>query len=366
MTHSTDAVCRITTADGICGIGEGRGAPLDQICAIINDAFAPILQGENALHTQYLWNKLYAATHEEGGSPKAGLSEPSIRGALCAVDLALWDIKAKAAGVSVCELLGGKPRPVPAYIQKGFYVEGQSVEQMTDEAVAAVEAGGFGHLKMRAGRSGVREAVDRVGAMRDALGEAIGLAVDINGAWELPEAIEGAHALEPYNLMWLEEPVPRSPRTLPAEGYNWNIELGKLAQETTIPLAAGENHMGLREFAELVDHAGIKYMQLDTVKRSGGVSEWVKVQGMCEAHDIQMAPHLAPHFHVHLVAAAPNGFILECGDDAKQHPSWPGLFPGWPEVGNGHVHCPDRPGWGLEINEQMLRDEGTIVNWAFD
>ena len=88
------------------------------------------------------------------------------------------------------------------------------------------------------------------------------LMVDANSAWELPEAIEGAHALEPYNLTWLEEPVPRTPRTLPKDGYNWNEELGKLAQETSIPLAAGENHEGLLEFNELITKGKPKYMQL--------------------------------------------------------------------------------------------------------
>jgi L-alanine-DL-glutamate epimerase-like enolase superfamily enzyme len=364
MTHSSDALCRITTDDGIRGIGEGRGASLPGICSIIHELFAPLLANENPLYTQYLWDKLYQATLDADGGYKKGLHSPEVRGALCAVDLALWDIKGKAANMSICELLGGKPRPIPAYIQKGFYVEGQSLREMTDEAQQVLQAGGFRHLKMRVGRNGVNEARERVEAMRKALGDDIGLMVDANGAWELPEAIEGAHALEPYDLMWLEEPVPRIPRTLPKEGYDWNEELGKLGRETSIPLAAGENHEGLREFHDLITKGKPKYMQLDVVKRSGGVSEWNKVVGICQASDILMAPHLVPQFHVHLVAAAPNGFILECGDDKKQHPSWPDLFPGWPEVKNGHVECPTSPGWGLTVNDEMVRKHGTILNWT--
>jgi L-alanine-DL-glutamate epimerase-like enolase superfamily enzyme len=72
-----------------------------------------------------------------------------------------------------------------------------------------------------------------------------------------------------------------------------------------------------------------------------------------------------PQFHVHLVAAASNGFIVECGDDAKQHPSWPDLFPGWPEVKDGYMECPTRPGWGLEINDEMVEEHGTILRWDF-
>ena len=365
MTHSSDAVCRITTEDGIQGIGDGRGASLPQISALIHELFTPLLIGENPLHTQFLWDKLHAVTHEEDGRVKEAFSAGVVRGALCAVDLALWDIKGKAAGMSVCELLGGKPHPVLAYIQKGFYVEGQSLSEMTDEAVRVLEAGGYRYLKMRVGRNGVDEARERVEAMRRALGDEIGLMVDANGAWELPEAIEGAHALEPYHLTWLEEPIPRRPRTLPEEGYDWNVELGKLGRETSIPLAAGENHQGLFEFNELVTKGKPKYMQLDVAKHSGGVSEWVKILGLCQANGILMAPHLVPQFHVHLVAAASNGFIVECGDDEKQHPSWPGLFPGWPELKEGYMECPAGPGWGLEINDEMVRKHGTILRWDF-
>ncbi|MBT3272716.1 MAG: mandelate racemase/muconate lactonizing enzyme family protein [Spirochaetales bacterium] len=365
MTHSSDAVCRITTDDGIQGIGEGRGAPLPEICEIIHKLFTPLLQHENPLHIQYLWDRLNLATLDESGNLRKGLRSPSVRGALCAVDLALWDIKGRAAGMSVCELLGGKPGPIQAYIQKGFYVEGQSLSAMADEAVEVLTEGGFKHLKMRVGRGGVAEARERVEVMRKALGDDIGLMVDVNGAWELPEAIEGAHALEPYNLMWMEEPISRIPRTLPKEGYNWNEELGKLGQATTIPMAAGENHEGLYEFNDLIMKGKPKYMQLGVAKRSGGVSEWVKVAAICQANGILMAPHLVPQFHVHLVAAAPNGFILECGDNEKQHPSWPDLFPGWPVVKNGHVECPTSPGWGLAINDKMIREHGTILRWDF-
>lgn len=365
MTHSSDALCRITTDDGIQGIGEGRGASLHEICMVVRDLFTPILEGENPLHIQYLWDKLHRSTLDESGQLKKGLNSAVVRGALCAVDLALWDIKGKAAGMSICELLGGKPHKVPAYIQKGFYVEDQTLTEMADEAVRVLQDGGFRHLKMRVGRDGIGEAKERVEVMRRALGDEIGLMADANGAWELPEAIEAAHALEPYNLMWIEEPVPRVPRSLPKEGYDWNEELGKLRLETSIPLAAGENHEGAAEFYDLITKGKPKYMQLDVAKRSGGLSEWNKVVGMCQAKGILMAPHLVPQFHVHLVAAAPNGFMLECGDDEKQHPSWPGLFHGWPEVKNGFVECPTSPGWGLTINEDMVKKHGTILKWDY-
>ena len=366
LRQSSDAICRITTSDGIRGVGEGRGAPLDEICRIVDQVFRPLLEGENPLHTQYLWDKCYHATHDADGTVKARYEVGSVRGALCAVDIALWDIKAQAAGMSVCELLGGKPHPVPAYIQKGFYVDGQTLEDMTDEALQVLEAGGYRYLKMRVGRNGIQEAVDRVEAMRRALGDEVGLMVDVNQAWEPADALEGARALEPFDLVWLEEPIRRHRHDASEPVYDWNEEMGKLSQQTAIPLAAGENHNGLCEFYQLATKGGIRYMQVDVAKQSGGVSEWVKVVGMCQAAGILMAPHLVPQFHVHLVAAASNGFIVECGDDELQHPSWPDLFHGWPRVTDGHVACPTEPGWGLTINEAMLRKHATVVRWTFD
>ncbi len=251
----------------------------------MHELFTPLLVGENALHTRYLWEKLFQATLDSEGEPKSGLNPAAVRGALCAVDLALWDIKAKAANVSVCELLGGKPHPVPAYIQKGFYVPGESLNKMADEAVRGLEAGGYRYLKMRIGRNGTREARERVSVMREALGDDIGLMVDVNQAWHLDEAVEGAKALEPYNLTWYEEPIARKPQTgspsQSAENFDWNGELGELAGRISIPLAAGENHKGLYECNELIVKAKPKYMQLDLIKMSGGLSEWIKVASIC-------------------------------------------------------------------------------------
>ena len=367
MTHSTDALCRITTDSGIRGIGEGRGAPLHEICHIIQHDFAPLLINENPLHNEYLWSKLYGSTIGNAGDVMDSLSRAesgTVRGALCAVDLALWDIKGKAAGMSICELLGGNPRPVLAYIQKGFYVEGQTLADMADEAVYELQAGGYRHLKMRIGRNGIHEAEERVSTMRTALGEDTGLMVDVNSAWDAAETVEAARVLEPYNLVWMEEPVPRTPKGTRNDDYDWNKTLGRIGEQISIPLAAGESHRGLYECRELIEHGRPKYMQLDIVKQSGGLTEWRKVAGMCQAHGILMAPHHAPHFHVQLVAAAPNGYIVECCDNKRQHPSWPDLFHGFPEVHDGHMDCPSAPGWGMEINDDMVKNLGTIVSWG--
>ena len=117
------------------------------------------------------------------------------------------------------------------------------------------------------------------------------------------------------------------------------------------------------ECHSLVEHGGIQYMQFDAIK-NGGVTEFLKVASVCQAYGIPMAPHHVAHFHVQLAAAVPNGLILEAFDNTKQHVAWPDLFPGFPEVKDGHISVPDKPGWGMEINDELIESHGVKVNWT--
>lgn len=354
---STDAVCRVTTHDGVRGIGESRGAPLDQICAVIDTVFKPLLLNQNPVETEYLWQKMYQSLLGSE-SPSHHWTRRTVLAAIAAVDLALWDIKGKQARLSVCQLLGGRPRPMPAYLSEGFYIEGQTLDEMVQEAAEAMKTGGYHALKIRIGRGTPEDSEMRVKAIRDGLGNAIDLMADVNQAWGVPTAIETCQRLEPYHLFWLEEPI--SVRRTP--DCNPDRACGEIARATRIPLASGENYIDLVECRSLVEHGGIHYMQFDAVK-NGGVTEFLKVAAFCQAHHIPMAPHHAPHFHVQLAAAVPNGFIVETFDNAKQHVAWPDLFPGFPEVKAGHMPVPDKPGWGMDIHDALIDRHGVKVHW---
>ena len=128
IRSSTDAVCRITTDDGIRGIGESRGGPLDQICEIIDTTLNPLLLNENPVETEHLWQTMYESLLGENAQRPRDRERRTVLAAIAAVDLALWDIKGKMTGMSICELLGGHPRPMPAYLSEGFYIEGGSEE----------------------------------------------------------------------------------------------------------------------------------------------------------------------------------------------------------------------------------------------
>ena len=362
---SSDAVVRITTDEGLYGIGEARGASLPEICKVISEEYAPMLIGEDPRATQYLWDKIHNYKLAAMRPPDWAPMRP-YQAAQAAVDLALWDIKAKAAGQSVCELLGGKPRPVLAYLSKAFYVEGQSMEAMCDEAVEELARDGYTYMKMRAGRFGKDDAVKRVKAVREAVGPDMKIGLDINQAFDYDTALATVKELEQFDLMWYEEPLPRRPKGGDAgkQDYDWDVYLGRIAGQTSIPMSAGENHYTLSDCESLVSRGRIKYMQFDITK-NGGLTEWLKVAALCQAKGVLLAPHHVPHFHIMPSAAMPHTFIVECYDNKRQHPAWPYLFDGFPEVKGGYMQCPEGPGWGMDINEPFLRKHGVAVAWDF-
>ncbi|HEX2034470.1 MAG TPA: mandelate racemase/muconate lactonizing enzyme family protein [Chloroflexota bacterium] len=368
ITSSTDLVCRVTTADGVRGIGEARGGSLPVMAEIVHQALRPLLIGQDAAATQYLWTRMEQAVG--GQDAQGGPSWPPAwdrrarLGAMAAVDLALWDVKARAAGLSLCRLLGGQPHPVPAYCSSGFYVEGQSLEAMAAEALEELTARGFRATKIRVGRGEPPESARRVGAVRDAVGPDVQIMVDANQAWDTDEALAHAKAMEPYGVSWLEEPLPSPGRPSRTKRLvkDWDAELGQLGTHTTIPLASGENHVSLEECRDLIDKGRVRYVQFDCTK-NGGVTTFAKVAAYAEAKGVSLAPHHVPHFHVQLAAAFPHASWVEVFDNAKQHVAWPELFPGYPEVRDGHMACPDGPGWGLEVNDRLLAQRGTLVHW---
>jgi L-alanine-DL-glutamate epimerase-like enolase superfamily enzyme len=358
ITHSTDAVCRITTSGGLQGIGEARGGPLDQICEIADTAFRPMLLGRHAAETECLWREMHDLLIGQE-SPKHPWRQRTVLAAIAAVDLALWDIKAKAAGLPMCRLLGGAPRGVPAYFSDAFYSDDQPLEEIAAEAAEGLAVGGFSAMKVRIGRAPHGD-VERVRVFRAAVGDDIDLMADVNQAWDIEQAKATLPRLEPFGLFWLEEP---SSARRPDDDFSAPDRLtGQIAELTSIPLASGENHTNLTECRSLIENAPLRFMQFDATK-NGGVTEFLKVAALCEAYGIPMAPHHVPHFHVHLAAAVPNGYIVEVFDNAKQHVAWPDLFPGYPEVRDGRMRVRDEPGWGMTVNDELIERRGVKVSW---
>lgn len=351
-TVAAEIVVEIETDDGLVGIGEIHGRPQAEIVRIL-ERFKTVLAGEDPLDHERLYERLFRATYAReshafaaaDGQPHFGAgAKPQLMAAIAGLDIALWDVKGKAAGLPLWKLLGGARSTVPAYASGGYYgPEGEAGVEGLVEEMTGYRKLGFPAVKMKIGGLPVAEDVERVRAVREALPD-VELMLDANSAYDVPTAIEAARAFEPYRIHWFEEPIA---------WFDPVFGLARLGEATSIPLASGERELHRFACRDLVDHTPIRYLQFDCT-RAGGVTEWLRVAEYAVAHDVLMAPHHDPQIHGHLVAAAENGYILEVFPNAVRDPIWEGLFADRPAIVGGEVVLNDRPGLGVSLDRDFL------------
>lgn len=353
----SELVVLVHTDEGIIGIGEAHGGSMHYIDntgvahisgagSTVTDILKPLLIGENPLDNERLWSKMFGLTYQKGWS-QIGATRQQILAAMAAVDIALWDIKGKAANMPVWRLLGGYRNTVPCYVTGGYYQDGKTIDDLTAECKSYVETG-YNAIKLKIGGVSVEEDVDRVTAVREAVGPDIDIMVDVNEGYDVRTAIRAARLLEPLDIRWLEEPV---------HWYDRIEGLRQVADATTIPIASGEQALTRWDARDLLTRGGIKIMQFDCT-RSAGITEVLKIAGMCAAQNVNLALHHDPQVHGHVMAALPNGEILETFPSAARDPIWAELFSVRPEIVNSQMELLDRPGWGLELNEDTLEKRG--------
>ena len=229
-THVSFAVVEIETDDGITGIGLGGAGGIEQ--ATIQH-LTPLLIGEDPIDVERLWHKLWV--------PKLVGRRGLTTRAIAAIDIGLWDIRAKAARLPLYKLLGGFRDRVPTYIAGGYYEEGKGLRELAQEMEANVRMGAKA-VKMKIGGVPIAEDVARVRTAREAIGPDVKLMVDANCAYRAYEAIQIAKRIEPYDIFWFEEPV------MP-DDYDGHR---RLAQATSIPIATGENEYTRYGFRDLI------------------------------------------------------------------------------------------------------------------
>ncbi|MEZ5935445.1 MAG: mandelate racemase/muconate lactonizing enzyme family protein [Alphaproteobacteria bacterium] len=321
---------RLTDSDGVTGTGytvlhEGHGA---SVATIADRPFREILAGQDPDRIEWLWRSLYRSHHYSGrGGP--------VSFALAAVDVALWDMKGRRLGTPLWRLLGGYDPKVRAYagnIDLNF-----PVDRLLDGASQSVEAG-FRAVKMRLGRPTLAEDVARVEAMRNHLPDEIEMMADANEAWRVDQTMRAMAMLKPFDLVWLEEPI--APDNI--AGY------AHLRQAGLVPLAAGENLHTLAEFTALISAGGVDILEPD-LTTCGGITPFMKVAKLAEAHGLPMTSHGAHDLHVHLLAASPNGTYLEWHAFALDR------FMAEPlTVADGFATAPERPGHGITFDWEQL------------
>jgi L-alanine-DL-glutamate epimerase-like enolase superfamily enzyme len=321
---------RVRDADGAEGVGYtytvGTGGAA--VRALLTRDLAPRLAGREAEDIEALWQLMWWALHYGGRGGAQAL-------AISAVDVALWDLRARRQGAPLWRVLGGFDPRVPCYaggIDLELPLDG--LLRQTDDNLAR----GFRAIKMKVGRAALREDVERVRAMRAHLGRDVPLMADANMRWSVDEAIRAARALRDQDLVWLEEPT--IPDDVPGHV--------RIVREGGVPIAAGENLHTLHEFRALIAAGGVTFPEPD-VTNCGGITTFMKICHLAEAFNLPVTSHGAHDVTVHLLAAVPNRSYLEAhGFGLDRYIELP------LQIQSGHAVAPDRPGHGVVFDWAAL------------
>ena len=321
----------LDTDEGIQGIGlTFFGGPLTRALKEAVDALCGMVIGRDPMAVESIVGDLRQAA---SGAGPGGIFTL----ALSAVDIALWDIKGKALGQSVCSLLGGYRDRAPTYAS-GALMRPMNLEYLAEAGPRLVDMG-FKQMKTQMGaESTPAREVERMRVMREGIGPDIDLMCDINQLWNVNQAIDIGKRVEEFNLFWLEDVVAH-------DDYQG---MARVADALTTPICSGEYQYGIGPFRQMLEHRSIDIVMIDLL-RVGGITQWKKVAGMAEAFNLPVVSHLVPEIHVHLVSAIPNGLTVE-------YMPWTlRLFEETPVMEDGELAVPDKPGLGLKFDQDVLK-----------
>jgi 2-dehydro-3-deoxyphosphogalactonate aldolase len=348
---------KLTTADGIEGIGEAYGVPFDphRVAGLLEDVFGRYLEGEDPHDIERIWRRVYSAGYSQH-------PDLTLMGVLSALEMACWDIIGKAAGQPVYKLLGGRVHErlrtyTYIYARPGDRTDVYQDPDLAAQRAAEYLAQGFTALKFDPlgpysafdGRQPSLAALDRCERFMKQLRAAVGSKADLlfgtHGQMTAAGAIRLARRIEPYDPLWLEEPVPPDAPE----------EMGKVARAIGVPVAAGERLATKYDFARLLAAGGAAILQ-PSLGRVGGILEAKKIAALAEVQHVQIAPHLycgpvVGAANIQLAACSPNFLILEGIE------RWQGLHAQllrkpirWEA---GYVIPPEEPGLGIELDEAV-------------
>lgn len=356
----------VDTDEGIYGVGEAGITGRELAVAGALEHFKPLLIGQDPFRTEHIWQLLF-----RGGFFPA---QRILTAAISAIDIALWDIKGKALGVPVYELLGGKVRDKVACYN---HCIGATVEALVESCRKSVDEGwkflrwGLGHHpgNIFEPRPAVDLAIREFEAVRTAVGNEIELCLDVHTRLNLRDALRLCREVEPFRPYFVEDP-------LRAENPD---SFKQLRSRTAVPLAAGEQFSSKWEFRQLIEEEWIDFARLD-VCICGGITEAKKIAGWCETHYIDLAVHnplgpVSAAAALHLNLSCPNFGVQEL----PQRPgaSMPDAISGQPVWEAGYLLPLDKPGLGIEIDREAIqrypfeitelphlqREDGSVTNW---
>jgi len=347
VTRRVAALVEIFTDEGISGIGEAFGFSPMAVKACVDHTFRPLLIQENPMDTNRLWDKLYTASRMEGqkGVPLQALS---------AIDIALWDIKGKFFRTPVATLLGGRYRDWVETYPTGLYRK-----DVKDQTAALVEEAkgylrqGYRAMKLKIG-FGIEDDLEKICAIREAIGPQTRLMLDANCAYNASEAIWLGQRAEKYDIFWLEEPIP-------PEDFQGHLEI---KEKVKIMLAAGESEFTRYGFRDLIAKRAVDIIQPDLCS-VGGFSEMLKIIALATAWNLRCIPHVwgtaiglaanlqlqaaMPHFPTSLM---PEQSLMEY--DRTPNPLREELVEEKFEMEGTRMKIPSRPGLGITLNRKAL------------
>jgi L-alanine-DL-glutamate epimerase-like enolase superfamily enzyme len=334
-------VVKVVTEGGLVGYGEAHhGRAHSAVAMLINTTLRQLVTGMNAADVVGVWKKIYdkqLASHGMGAGTCLAMS---------GIDMALWDIRGKAAGWPLYRLLGGVSRPIPAYAG-GVSLGYQEPSELVREATPHRDAG-YKAIKLRVGDTPALD-IARVKAVRQALGDAMVMLTDANIGYSVADARAVMPAFDELGVGWLEEPFP------PHDYASY-----RLAQTFgQVPLASGENHYTRYEFNRVIEDGAITILQPD-LSKTGGITEGLRIAAMASAYKLPINPHtsmtgLNMAATIHFLAAIDNGGYFE-GDVSKNNRFRDELTSKPYEVDrNGNVFPLERPGIGVDVDEAFLK-----------
>ncbi len=339
-TKRDTIIVRVETSEGITGYGEAHpGRSPGAVVSLIHNTLAPMLIGMKATDVIGVWKRVHRmqlSSHGVGSGASLGLS---------GIDMALWDIRGKAAKMPLYELLGGSKRRLPAYAG-GISLGYQPKDSLAEEAQEYV-ARGYKAIKLRLGDSAKAD-IERVLHVRKVLGDDIDILTDANTAYTLADVRRVLPVLADIKAGWLEEPFA-------CNDFSSYREAAKIT--SLVPIAAGENHYGRFEFAQLREAGAVQIWQPD-LSKCGGITEGLAIAAMASAYRIPMHTHSSATginhaATIHFMAAIENsGYFEAC---VSHFNPLRDMFGTTFEIGaDGCVEPLDKPGIGLEIDESLF------------
>lgn len=338
---------KVYTDEGITGLGEGsyRGRAKTVEAAIREQE--RMLVGRDPMQIEKLWQGMFRWPRARAGV--------ILCSAISAIDIALWDIKGKLLGVPIYQLLGGAARDrIRLYVmvqRPTIEMIRERVRRRVDEGFTCVRTGIAWHEGSVLKRPwDLQRAVEIIRAIREEAGDSVDIIDDAHGLMTAEMVVEYAAAIEPYRLLFLEDPV--QPENLDA--LEW------IGRHTRIPLAIGEIMYGKYQFQPLVARRLVSYVRPDVI-HAGGITECKKIAAMAEANFMDLAPHVAPGpvsnlASAHVAACSPNCSIVEMSGIPGTSRMFQEVFDNDVVVQDGYAMLPDRPGLGCELNEEAAAE----------